>query len=65
MKGKTWREVNVTRIYDHWDDPKVGYVMWSKPIFGVAPASLGQIKASFQGEPPSGLLTPSPSFAVR
>jgi hypothetical protein len=22
MKGKTWQEVNVTRIYDRWDDPK-------------------------------------------
>jgi hypothetical protein len=64
MEGNTWREVNVTRIYDHWDDPRVGYVMWSKPIFGVAPASLGRIKASFREAPPSGSLTPSPSSAV-
>jgi hypothetical protein len=49
MEGKTWQEVNVTRIYDRWDDPDVGYVMWSEPMLGVAPASLGQIKASFKG----------------
>ncbi len=54
MEGKTWQEVNVTRIYDHWDDPGVGYVMWSEPMLGVAPASLGQIKASFKGGPTSG-----------
>lgn len=47
MNGKTWRDVNVTRIYDHWDNPGVGYVMWSEPLLGVAPASLGRIKASF------------------
>jgi hypothetical protein len=54
MKGKTWQEVNVTRIYDRWDDPNVGYVMWSEPMLGVAPASLGRIKASFKGAPTSG-----------
>jgi hypothetical protein len=54
MNGKTWQEVNVTRIYDRWDDPDVGYVMWSEPMLGVAPASLGQIKASFKGGPTSG-----------
>ncbi len=54
MKGKTWQEVNVTRIYDHWDDPNVGYVMWSEPMVAVAPASLGQIKASFKSGPTSG-----------
>jgi hypothetical protein len=64
MKGKTWQEVNVTRIYDHWDDPSVGYVMWSEPV-GVAPASLGRIKASFKDEPTSGLAAPTPSTAVR
>jgi parallel beta-helix repeat protein len=64
MEGKTWQEVNVTRIYDHWDDPSVGYVKWSD-LSAVRPASLGRIKASFRGEPPSGLLTPSPSSAVR
>jgi hypothetical protein len=53
MKGKTWQAVNVTRIYDHWDNPKVGYVMWSEPV-GIEPASLGQIKASFKGAPTSG-----------
>jgi len=58
MEGKTWQEVNVTRIYDRWDDPNVGYVMWSKPMLGVAPASLGQIKASFKDGPASGLLKP-------
>ncbi|NIT36311.1 MAG: hypothetical protein GTN49_07400 [candidate division Zixibacteria bacterium] len=51
MEGKTWQDVNVTRIYDHWDDPNVGYVMWSEPMSGVAPASLGQIKASFKDAP--------------
>ena len=50
MEGKTWQEVNVTRIHDHWDDPNVGYVMWSEPMSGVAPASLGRIKASFGTE---------------
>lgn len=54
MAGKTWQEVNVTRIYDRWDDPNVGYVMWSEPMLGVAPASLGQIKASFRGDESSG-----------
>jgi hypothetical protein len=49
MKGKTWQEVNVTRIYDRWDDPKLGYVMWSEPMLGVAPASLGRIKAFYKG----------------
>ncbi len=49
MKGKTWKTVNVTRIYDHWDDPKFGYVMWSEPV-AVEPASLGRIKASFGAE---------------
>jgi hypothetical protein len=48
MEGKTWQEINVTRIYDHWDDPSVGYVMWCDPV-SVAPASLGKIKASFAG----------------
>lgn len=65
MKGKTWQEANVTRIYDHWDDPSVGYVMWSEPILGVAPASLGQIKASFRGEASSGKSTPNPSVPAR
>jgi hypothetical protein len=51
MAGKTWQEVNVTRICDHWDNPDAGYVMWSEPMLGVAPASLGQIKASFKGAP--------------
>ncbi len=64
MAGKTWQEVNVTRIYDHWDNPKFGYVMWSKPV-AVAPASLGQIKASFNEGPASAQTTPSPSSAVR
>ncbi len=54
MEGKTWQEVNVTRIYDHWDDADVGYVMWSEPVVAVAPASLGQIKASFKSAPTSG-----------
>jgi hypothetical protein len=63
MKGKTWQEVNVTRIYDHWDDPNVGYVMWSEPILGVAPASLGRIKASFrEGAAPA--VSPPGSAAV-
>jgi hypothetical protein len=64
MKGKTWQEVNVTRIYDHWDNPNVGYVMWDEPV-GVEPASLGRIKAVFQGGAPSGLVVPTPSTAVR
>jgi len=59
MEGKTWQEVNVTRIYDHWDDPNVGYVMWSKPMVGVAPASLGRIKASFKDAPTSGQAGPA------
>jgi hypothetical protein len=59
MKGKTWQEVNVTRIYDHWDDPDVGYVMWSEPMLGVAPASLGRIKASFRDGSPSALRRPA------
>ena len=63
MEGKTWQEVNVTRIYDHWDDPNVGYVMWSEPMLGVAPASLGRIKASFKGAPASGQLKVGPSPA--
>jgi hypothetical protein len=51
MEGKTWQEINVTRIHDHWDDPSVGYVMWCDPV-SVAPASLGRIKASFgEGAP--------------
>jgi hypothetical protein len=58
MAGKTWQEVNVTRIYDHWDDPGVGYVMWSEPILGVAPASLGRIKASFRSGAASGMRVP-------
>jgi hypothetical protein len=58
MKGKTWQEVNVTRIYDHWDNPNVGYVMWDEPV-AVEPASLGRIKAAFQGEPPSGQAGPA------
>lgn len=62
MKGKTWRDVNVTRIYDHWDNPNVGYVMWNEPV-GVAPASLGQIKASFKGAPTPGQLKVGPSTA--
>jgi hypothetical protein len=53
MQGKTWHDVNVTRIYDHWDDPSVGYVMWCEPLEGVAPASLGRIKASFREGPAS------------
>ena len=63
MAGKTWEEVNVTRIYDHWDDPNVGYVMWSKPMEGVAPASLGQIKASFREGPASGQAGPPAASA--
>lgn len=59
MEGKTWQEVNVTRIYDHWDDPNVGYVMWSEPMLGVAPASLGQIKASFKDGSTSALGRPA------
>ena len=59
MEGKTWQEVNVTRIYDHWDDPDVGYVMWSEPMLGVAPASLGRIKASFRDGSPSALRRPA------
>ena len=65
MKGKTWQEVNVTRIYDHWDDPDVGYVMWSEPMLGVAPASLGRIKASFKGAPMSGQGAPAPKAVIR
>jgi hypothetical protein len=65
MKGKTWQEVNVTRIYDHWDDPSVGYVMWSEPMVGVAPASLGQIKASFRDGAPSEHSTPNSSVPAR
>ncbi|MEE9457703.1 MAG: right-handed parallel beta-helix repeat-containing protein [bacterium] len=59
MEGKTWQEVNVTRIYDHWDDPSVGYVMWSEPMLGVAPASLGMIKGSFKDAPASGQAGPA------
>jgi hypothetical protein len=64
MKGKTWHDVNVTRIYDHWDNSNVGYVMWSEPV-GVEPVSLGRVKAAFQGGAPSGLVVPTPSTAVR
>jgi hypothetical protein len=63
MAGKTWEEVNVTRIYDHWDNPNVGYVMWSKPMPGVAPSSLGRIKASFRGEE-AGSATSAPAAAT-
>jgi hypothetical protein len=59
MAGKTWQEVNVTRIYDHWDDSNVGYVMWSEPMVGVAPASLGRIKAAFKDAPSSGQAGPA------
>ncbi len=59
MEGKTWQEVNVTRIYDHWDNPDLGYVMWSEPMLGVAPASLGRIKASFRDGSPSALRRPA------
>ncbi len=59
MAGKTWQEVNVTRIYDHWDDPSVGYVMWSEPMLGVAPASLGMIKGLFKDAPTSGQAGPA------
>lgn len=48
MAGKTWADVNVTRIYDRWDDPSVGYVKWSD-YSTVTPASLGGVKASFAG----------------
>jgi hypothetical protein len=65
MAGKTWQQVNVTRIYDHWDDPSVGYVMWSAPMLGVAPASLGRIKASFREGPASGQAGPGPSAVER
>ncbi len=65
MKGKTWREVNVTRIYDRWDNPNVGYVMWSKPIFGVAPASLGMIKGSFKDAPTPGQAGPGSAAVGR
>ncbi len=65
MAGKTWQEVNVTRIYDRWDDPSVGYVMWSKPMSGVAPASLGRIKASFRGETSAGQTGPGSAAEER
>ena len=65
MAGKTWQEVNVTRIYDRWDDPSVGYVMWSEPMSGVAPASLGQIKASFREGAAPAALPPGSSAADR
>ncbi len=52
MEGKTWQDVNVTRIYDHWDNPNVGYVKWSD-FSAVRPASLGRIKASFREGPAS------------
>ncbi len=65
MAGGTWQTVNVTRIYDHWDDPSVGYVMWSEPMLGVAPASLGRIKASFQEGSASGLGAPGSAAAER
>ena len=65
MAGKTWQEVNVSRIYDHWDNPSVGYVMWSKPMSGVAPASLGRIKASFRGETSAGQTGPGSAAEER
>jgi hypothetical protein len=62
MRGKTWQDVNVTRIYDHWDNPSCGYVMWSDPASGVAPASLGRIKALFSEGP--ALNRPAPQINV-
>jgi len=50
MRGKTWEEVNVTRIYDHWDNPSFGYVRWSA-VSALRPASVGQVKASFAEVP--------------
>jgi hypothetical protein len=65
MNGKTWQEVNVTRIYDHWDDPSVGYVMWSEPMVGVTPTSLGRIKASFREGAAPAALAPGSAAADR
>jgi hypothetical protein len=61
MAGKTWEQVNVTRIYDRWDDPAVGYVKWSD-LSTIAPASVGGIKASFSegAEPP--VMAPAPDI---
>ncbi|MGD8718126.1 MAG: right-handed parallel beta-helix repeat-containing protein [Candidatus Zixiibacteriota bacterium] len=62
MAGKTWADVNVTRIYDRWDDPSVGYVKWSD-YSTVTPASLGGVKASFaEGAVPASVPAPGMRF---
>jgi parallel beta-helix repeat protein len=50
MAGHTYLEVDVTRIFDHWDDTSKGYVDWDDPgtHTKVVPTSLGQIKASYR-----------------
>jgi len=49
MAGHTYLEVDVTRIFDHWDDSSKGYVDWDNPgtYTKVVPMSLGQLKASY------------------
>ena len=49
MAGHTYLEVDVTRIYDHWEDSGKGYVDWDEPGFPtrVELKSLGEIRASF------------------
>jgi hypothetical protein len=49
MAGHTYLEVNVSRIFDHWDDASKGYVNWDEPgtHTKVVPMSLGQLKASY------------------
>jgi hypothetical protein len=56
MAGHTYLEIDVTRIYDHWEDSGLGYVDWDEPGIHtkVVPKSLGEIRASFY--PPSNII---------
>jgi hypothetical protein len=49
MAGHNHLNFNVTRIWDKWDDPSVGYVIWDNPLSStkVQPTSLGLIKAVY------------------
>ncbi len=50
MMGHTYDQVNVTRIFDHWDDIGNGYVNWNNPgtHIKIVPSSIGQIKAAYR-----------------
>jgi hypothetical protein len=48
MAGGYYNTVNVTRIWDKWEDSSKGYIMWSDPNPTKANApSIGMLKAAF------------------